>query len=419
MTFEIRSPSPALQFRNNPGRRARTDGIILHHLAAENASVADVHRWHLNRGWAGFGYHFQVNRDGTIWRGRPVDWVGSHTNPPPGINSSTIGIAVQGDYHNVSRVMPNAQFNALVWLIQHLRGQYGNLSIRGHRDLAATACPGQHFPMDEVRRLEFRGAGAPSMPGTEIPPALLWVTTQSTPLNVRSGPGTSFPIVGTLARGTLVSATRRADGWLYVTDGGTLTGWASEQFLTADDFPFVDVGLGRWYFNSVRMMYENDIMRGTSSTTFNPSGTLTRAMAATIIYRLAGSPPVPSDIVFDDVPAGTWFSDALTWAYEFGIVNGVGDGRFVPDNPVTRQEFALMLYRYAEATGLDVVVSADFVLDFSDVEEVSTWALEAMHWAVERGIVRGNGRGELNPRSEATRAEGAALLERFINLPAS
>ena len=153
MTFTTQNPN--LQFTRNPGLRTRTDGIVLHHLAA-NVPVQTVHSWHLGRGWVGIGYHFQVDKDGTIWQGRPINWVGGHTNPPPGINSSTIGIAVQGDYHTVSRTMPDAQYNALVWLIRHLQEQYGNLRIQGHRDLAPTACPGEYFPMDEVLKLEFR-----------------------------------------------------------------------------------------------------------------------------------------------------------------------------------------------------------------------------------------------------------------------
>jgi len=154
MAFEIRTPTPTLQFRNPLTRRMRTDGIVIHHLAA-NVPVQTVHNWHVGNGWAGIGYHFQVNKDGSIWIGRDVDFVGAHT---AGHNATTIGIAVQGDYHTVSRVMPDVQFNALVWLIRHLRERFGDIRIHGHRELTATACPGQHFPLDEVRRLAFRGS---------------------------------------------------------------------------------------------------------------------------------------------------------------------------------------------------------------------------------------------------------------------
>jgi len=226
MTHTIRTPNPVLRFRNALTRRARTDGIVLHHYAA-NVSVQTVHNWHLGNGWAGIGYNFVVDKDGTIWNGRGMEFVGAHA---ANNNANTIGIAVQGNYHTVSRTMPDAQFNALVWLIRHVRERYGNIWIRGHRDLMATACPGQHFPMDEVRRLQFRG-GVPTLPGEAIPGTTFRVDTQTTPLNVRAAPGMHGNILGTFPNGTMVTATRQSDGWLHVTNG-SLSGWASAQFLT-------------------------------------------------------------------------------------------------------------------------------------------------------------------------------------------
>ena len=115
------------------------------------------------------------------------------------------------------------------------------------------------------------GKNVAPMPGKEIPPRLYWVTTASSPLNVRLGPDVGQRVMGTLPPGTLVTATRQTVGWLYITDGSGLTGWASKQFLRLDSFPFAaDVQLGSWYFCSVRMAFENDIMRGTSATTFDP-----------------------------------------------------------------------------------------------------------------------------------------------------
>ena len=146
MQFTIQNPN--LQFRNQLSRRTRTNAIILHHLAAD-VDVETVHRWHLGNGWAGIGYHFQVDLDGRIWQGRPIDTVGAHTL---GHNSETIGIACRGDFHNVIRQMPARQREALLWLIRHIRGSYGMIPINGHRERAATACPGQFFPLDEIRR---------------------------------------------------------------------------------------------------------------------------------------------------------------------------------------------------------------------------------------------------------------------------
>jgi len=145
MQITIRNPN--LQFSRPPGRRSRTERIVIHHLAAD-VSVETVHRWHLGNGWVGIGYHFQIEFDGTIWSGRPVDTVGAHT---AGHNERTIGIACRGNFETL-QTMPEAQRTALIRLLRHLRGAYGNIPVSGHRELTATACPGRFFPLDEIRR---------------------------------------------------------------------------------------------------------------------------------------------------------------------------------------------------------------------------------------------------------------------------
>jgi len=155
MNFSIKDPG--LRFPKARTRRARTSEIIVHHLDAQ-WDIHRTHQFHISRGWNGIGYNFHVAKDGTISLGRGMEFVGAHTNPPNGANSSSIGIGCEGQYHSVDRIMPDAQFNALVWLIKHLRGIYGDIPVRGHRDLAATACPGQFFPLAEVQRLQFRGS---------------------------------------------------------------------------------------------------------------------------------------------------------------------------------------------------------------------------------------------------------------------
>jgi len=172
MSFEIRNPSPALAFRSNPGRRSRTNGIVIHHTGGGAnlfpLSIQEVHRWHLERGWAGFGYHFYVCLKGLIMGGRPIEWIGAHTNPPVGINSTTIGICFEGNYETVHREMPDAQFNAGVWLLRHLGGIYGNPTVQGHGDLSPTACPGRHFPLAEMRRLQIRGEEAERLTEAQV-----------------------------------------------------------------------------------------------------------------------------------------------------------------------------------------------------------------------------------------------------------
>lgn len=163
---------PGLVFAGDLTRRLETTSIVLHHLHAD-ASIRNIHQGHLNQGWLGFAYHFQVDKDGSIWLGRPLDTVGAHT---AGHNVNTIGVVVRGRYDTVDTTMPNAQYNALVELLRYIQSLYGAvqplsvhscvkpqqesgrpLDIFGHRDLTATACPGRFFPMEEVRRGQYRG----------------------------------------------------------------------------------------------------------------------------------------------------------------------------------------------------------------------------------------------------------------------
>ena len=143
---------PGLTFSHELVQRLTTDTIILHHLNGLN-TVGNVHRDHLNRGWKGIGYNFQVNRNGTIWRGRGMDYIGAHTLNN---NARSIGIALQGRFNDHDRSMSNAQFDSLMWLIRHIHSIYGELPVVGHRDVGQSSCPGRFFPMAEVQRLQFR-----------------------------------------------------------------------------------------------------------------------------------------------------------------------------------------------------------------------------------------------------------------------
>lgn len=134
-----------LKFNGEHRTRNSTNGIVLHHAGANVASVETVHNWHLGNGWIGIGYHFYVRKDGTIYRGRPDNWVGAHTY---GHNSTKIGICAEGNFENEK--MPPAQKNAIIELLAYIRGKYGDLKIYGHRDLCATACPGKNYPFDEI-----------------------------------------------------------------------------------------------------------------------------------------------------------------------------------------------------------------------------------------------------------------------------
>lgn len=178
---------------------------------------------------------------------------------------------------------------------------------------------------------------------------------------------------------------------------------------------FTDVSGTAWYHSAVDYMVAYGLMRGTSSTTFCPQQATTRAMMATILYRMEGSPAVGSGSAFRDVPAGRWYSDAITWAHTKGIVVGYGDGTFGPHDTLTREQMAVLLYRYAGYQMADTIDRAP--LDsFPDSSKVSDWAYEAMSWAVAQGILTGSANGTvimLNPTGSATRAELATVLMRY------
>ena len=178
--------------------------------------------------------------------------------------------------------------------------------------------------------------------------------------------------------------------------------------------PFTDVAENAWYYDAVVYAYENGLMGGISASAFAPGMSTDRAMLATLIYRLEGRPAVTGDVSFNDVPAGIWYTDAVLWAASEDIVNGVGDGTsFAPANTITREQMAVMLYRYAQYKGYDVTQGGITIREYADYGQVSDWAEYALQWAVNTGLVSGTSTTTLSPQSSATRAEIAAILMRF------
>ena len=180
--------------------------------------------------------------------------------------------------------------------------------------------------------------------------------------------------------------------------------------------PFTDVHPDDWFYNDVMFVYQNGLMAGTSDTTFSPNAPITRAQAAVILYRMAGSPAVTGDSAFTDVvngPGTAWYYNAVLWAQQNGIVSGYGDGTFRPGTDITREQLAVIFYNYAKHKGYDVSATND-LSGFTDAGDVSDWALPAMRWAVGSGIMGGYGDGILGPQGTATRAQVAAMLRRFI-----
>lgn len=178
--------------------------------------------------------------------------------------------------------------------------------------------------------------------------------------------------------------------------------------------PFTDVPGSAWYYDGVAYVYQHGLMAGTSATTFGPDVTTTRGMIATILWRLEGSPVVNYAMDYTDVAQGQWYSEAIRWAASEGIVSGYGDGRFGPDDIITREQMAAMLYRYAQYKGYDVSVGEDTnILSYTDFEDLSEYAIPAMQWAVGAGIISGTSESTLGPRGNASRAQVAVILTRY------
>ena len=182
-------------------------------------------------------------------------------------------------------------------------------------------------------------------------------------------------------------------------------------------FPFGDVSEKDWSYEDIKFVYENGVMQGAGSTsTFEPEMKLSRGMFATVLYRISGSPEVTYRNVFPDVYERDWYGKAVIWAYDKGVVSGLGNGNFGPNNNITREQMAVMLMRYAQKMGYGTSEYADFA-GFADASAVSSWAEGHMHWAVGCGMINGKnvgGRRYLAPQGEASRAECAAILSRFI-----
>lgn len=181
--------------------------------------------------------------------------------------------------------------------------------------------------------------------------------------------------------------------------------------------PFTDVNRTAWYHASVQFVYERKLFQGVSADHFAPNGSVTRGMLATILHRLAGEPAAQGTaIVFSDVTSGTWFEPGVSWSAANGVVNGMGNGTFLPNANVTREQLAVMLHRYATSyANLENTSSGDLTR-FTDRRAVSSWAEEGLTWAVGVGILNGDDRGALNPGASASRAETATMMSRFAAL---
>ena len=214
--------------------------------------------------------------------------------------------------------------------------------------------------------------------------------------------------------GDSVKLTDKGDGkYTFKMPASKVTVEAVFTAAKVEGLPFTDVTSGDWFYDAVAYVYDKGMMEGTTDTTFAPTMNLTRSMIAQVLYNLEERPEAPGAAGFTDVAAGAWYADAVNWAAARGIVKGYDTGAFGPEDSVTREQLAAILYRYAQAKGYDTTQGGMAVREFSDSASISDWAQEAMAWAVNAQVLSGKGNGVLDPQGTATRAEVAQMLMNF------
>ena len=200
-------------------------------------------------------------------------------------------------------------------------------------------------------------------------------------------------------------------------NGLTLTAQAAIDGFDRPLANFDDVGTTEWFYGYVSELTAKGYMNGVSMTSFAPHSTLTRGMLVTVLYRMEKEPDSDGEISFQDVETDVWYTDAVYWAANAGIVDGYSKTMFAPNEPITRQEMATILWRYARHLGMNVSTAGETIPAFADRDEIAPWAGQAISWAYTRGIIQGRGGNVLDPNGQATRAEAAAVIARFIKLP--
>ena len=241
--------------------------------------------------------------------------------------------------------------------------------------------------------------------------------TQGTTVTITATPDQGYQVNAVTVTdrfGDAVRVTENSDGtYTFTMPNGqvTITATFVETEAPVGE-PFLDVNESDWFYDAVVYAYQNELMDGVGGNRFAPNSATTRAQLVTILYRMEGQPAVSGDLPFTDVEAGTWYTNAVGWAAQNGIVNGVGDDTFAPGNDLTREQLVTILYRYAETKGYDVSASADLA-GYPDGEEIQAYAREAMAWAVAENIIQGMEDDTLKPAGNASRAQIATILMRF------
>lgn len=215
------------------------------------------------------------------------------------------------------------------------------------------------------------------------------------------------------ARGSELELTDKGNGkYTFRMPASKVTVEAVFTEILPEPLPFIDVDEDAWYADAVRYVYEHDLMAGYGGDLFGPNDELSRAQFCQIIYNMEDQPTVTGSSAFTDVADGAWYANAVTWAAENGIVSGYGGGLFGPEDNITREQFAAILYRYAQAKGYGTTASFDLSA-YGDVSDVSAWAISVMQWACGKDIIKGTSPTTLAPQGTATRAQAATMLQRF------
>ena len=221
-------------------------------------------------------------------------------------------------------------------------------------------------------------------------------------------------LIVTDSDGDEISVRSRGNGrYTFEMPRGRVTVEATFVAVEDSGLPFLDVASDAWYYDAVAYVYENGMMNGTSSNVFSPNATTTRGMIVTMLYRLEGEPRVSGTSTFDDVANGMYYADAIAWAAGNDIVTGYDDTTFGPNDAITREQMAAILYRYAQYKGYRTTASAD-LSGYVDAGDVSSYALSALQWASAEGLVTGTSSTALTPGGSATRAQVATIFMRFM-----
>ena len=234
-------------------------------------------------------------------------------------------------------------------------------------------------------------------------------------LTVRADEGYQLDgLTVTDSKGGTVKLTDKGSGtYTFTMPASKVTVQATFTQNQSGTLPFTDVKTGDWFYEAVQYVYDKGMMTGVSADRFAPASTTTRGMIVTILYRLENEPAVSGGSAFTDVESGAWYADAVAWAAANDIVNGTSATTFAPNSPITREQMATMLYRFAQYKGMDAVTLQENLTGYPDGDQVSDYAIPAMNWAVGQGLIAGMENGTLVPQGSATRAQVATILMRF------